>query len=150
MSRRPYIMILIILLVAVAAVLGYMYLRERPQVSKDETKVMLEGYKAGLEERYAALNETYEQQTEVKNVEEWKAFSTEWIPGLSGIRPTDVDKRLPSEYEGKKNLLISTQGALISLWTEYNRDFIENDAADEERAEEIRTGIEDIFKNLEI
>ena len=138
MSRRPYIIILIVLLVAVVAVLGYMYFREKPQVSKDETKEMLEGYKAGLEEAYADLNDTYEQLAVAKNTEEWQKFSSEWIPGLSEIRPADIDKRLPSEYEGKKNLLVSTHGALISLWTEYNRDFV-GDETDQERAKEMKT-----------
>jgi hypothetical protein len=149
MSRRPYIIILIVLLVAVAAVLGFMYFREKPQVSKDETQVMLEGYKAGLEEAYGVLNDTYGQLAADKNTAEWQKFSSEWIPGLSEIRPADIDKRLPSEYEGKKNLLLSTHGALISLWTEYNRDFT-GDVTDQERVKEMKTGIEDVFKNLEI
>ncbi len=150
MSRRPYIIILIVLLIAVALVLGFMYYREMPQVSKNETKAMLEGYKADLEREYEVLNETYNHLAASGDVEGWKAFSSQWIPGLSKVRPVDIDKRLPSEYGGKKSLLISTQGALISLWTEYNRDFIENDAADEQRAEEIRTGIDDVFTNLKI
>ena len=150
MSRRPYIIILIVLLIAVAAVLGYMYFREKPQVSKDETREMLDGYKADLEEKYTVLNDTYERLSASKDVEGWKAFSSEWIPGLSGIRPADIDKRLPSEYEGKKNVLVSTQGALISLWTEYNRDFVENDATNEQRADDMKSGIENVFENLEI
>ncbi len=150
MSRRPYIIILIILLIAVAAVLGFMYFRQRPQVSKNDTKTMLEGYKVELERKFEVLNEAYGELAASEDVEGWKTFSSRWIPGLSGVRPEGIDKRLPSEYGGKKNLLISTQGALISLWTEYNRDFIENDATDEERVKEMRTGIEDIFANLDI
>ncbi|MGI6704688.1 MAG: hypothetical protein ACOX42_11915 [Clostridia bacterium] len=150
MSRRPYIIILVVLLVAIAATVGYMYYKKMPQVSKDETKEMLEGYKADLEEKYAVLNDTYEQLSVTKNTEGWQSFSSEWIPELSGIRPADIDKRLPSDYEGKKNVLVSTQGALISLWTEYNRDFLENDATNQERVKEMKSGIEDVFENLEI
>ena len=110
MSRRPYIIILVVLLVAIAATVGYMYYKKMPQVSKDETKEMLEGYKADLEEKYAVLNDTYEQLSVTKNTEGWQSFSSEWIPELSGIRPADIDKRLPSDYEGKKNVLVSLLG----------------------------------------
>ena len=149
MSRRPYIIILIVLLVAVAAVLGFMYFRERPQVSKEDTQAMLEGYKAGLEDAYAVLNNTYGQLSTEKNTGVWQKFSSEWIPGLSEIRPADINKKLPSEYEAKKNLLVSTHGALVSLWTEYNKDFT-GDATNQELVKEMKTGIEDVFENLEI
>lgn len=149
MNRRPYIIVLVVLLVAIAATVGYMYYNKMPQVSSDETIEMLETYKAGLEEAYTGLNGTYERLATQKNVEEWQAFSSKWIPGLSDIRPDNVDKRLPSKYDGKKNLLVSTHSALISLWTEYNKNFT-GDESNEQRVSELKTGIEDVFENLEI
>ncbi len=149
MNRRPYIIILAVLLIAIAATVGYMYYKKMPQVSNDETKEMLEGYKAGLEEAYTELNETYAELAVDKDPAKWHSFSSEWMPKLSGIRPANIDKRLPSKYDGKKNLLVSTHGALISLWTEYNKDFT-GDETDQERVKEMKTGIEDVFENLEI
>lgn len=149
MNRRPYIIILAVLLIAIAATVGYMYYKKMPQVSGDETKEMLEGYKAGLEEAYIELNDTYAKLAVDKDPAKWHSFSSEWMPKLSGIRPANIDKRLPSKYDGKKNLLVSTHGAIISLWTEYNKDFT-GGTTDQERVKEMKTGIEDVFKNLKI
>lgn len=149
MSRRPYIIIVIVLLVAIAATVGYMYLKKMPQVSKDETQNMLGEYKADLQQMYDELNENYEKLAVEPDITGWQDFSSDWMPRLSGIRPTDVDKRLPSDYDGRKNVLVSTQGALISLWTEYNKDFT-GDESDEQRVEELKSRIEDVFNNLEI
>jgi len=149
MSRRPYIIILLILLAAIAAAVGYMYMREKPQVSHDKTQEMLGEYKADLQGMYNELNESYGRLAAGQDIAGWQSFSSDWMPRLSGIRPADIDKRLPSDYEGRKNVLISTQGALISLWTEYNKDFI-GDETDMQRVDEMKTGIENVFDNLEI
>jgi hypothetical protein len=149
MSRRPYIIILLILLAAIAATVGYMYYREKPQVSRDKTQEMLGEYKADLQGMYNELNENYERLAAGQDTAGWQSFSSDWIPRLSGIRPADIDKRLPSDYDGRKNVLVSTQGALISLWTEYNKDFT-GDETNMQRAEEMKSGIENVFDNLEI
>ena len=149
MSRRPYIIILLVLLVAAAAAVGYMYFREKPQVSRDKTQEMLGQYKADLQGMYDELNDNYERLAAGQDTDGWQSFSSDWMPQLSGIRPTEIDKRLPSDYDGKKNVLVSTQGALISLWTEYNKDFT-GDETNMQRVEEMKTGIENVFDNLEI
>jgi hypothetical protein len=149
MSRRPYTIILLVLLVAIAAALGYMYFREKPQVSRDETQDMLGEYKDDLKDMYTELNDNYDRLAAVPDAAGWQSFSSDWMPRLSGIRPADIDKRLPSDYDGRKNVLVSTQGALISLWSEYNKDFTGSES-NEQRVDDLKNGIENVFENLEI
>ncbi|MBA1334144.1 MAG: hypothetical protein HPY66_1628 [Firmicutes bacterium] len=149
MSKRPITIALVILLVAAVSVVGYLYIGKMPQVSGNESKNILEEYKAGLEGAYAELNDAYDRLAVERNTVEWQNFSKEWIPKLSKARPEDINKRLPNEYEGKKNVLVATQSAILSLWSEYNKDFTE-DARNEQEIEELKSRIEQTFKSLDI
>lgn len=149
MSKKPITIAIVILLVAAVSVLGYLYVRKMPQVSGNESRNILEDYKADLEVAYNELNDAYDRLSVEKNAAEWQSFSKDWVPKLSKTRPEDINKRLPNEFEGKKSVLVATQTAILSLWSEYNKDFTES-TSNEQEIEELKLRIEQTFESLDI
>lgn len=149
MSKKPLLIAILVLIIAIAGVLGYYYTKEAPQVSKDDSKEILTKYKEDLQERYKELNSTYDSLAAAVNTAEWESFSSTWIPKLSEARPDNISKRFPSGYDTKRDVLVAAQGAILSLWSEYNKTFIGKEA-DLEQVKDLKIRIEQTFESLKI
>lgn len=147
MSRKPVIAVIIIFSIAILAVLGLLYARKMPEVSGKGSRKMLTGYREQLQGLYDELNGSYDRLVVENNKQGWEEFSRSWVPRLSASRPDNIDKRLPREYEGMKEVLKATQGAVLNLWNEYNKDFT-GEGSNPVVVDDLKNCIESTFKSL--
>jgi len=149
MSKKPIIITIVILLLAIVGVWGYQYVKDMPQVSQNDSEKLLSEYKDDLHDLYVELNNTYNGLAAENRQAEWETFSKDWVPRLLNVRSETLEKRLPEQYENTKAMLMAAQNSFLPLWAEYNKDFIGENSNDS-KIEELKNRIENILKNVNI
>ncbi len=149
MNKKSVIIMIAVLMLAIIGIWVLNNMEDLFPVSEDDSRKAVEDYKNNLEKLYTELNDTYNRLEKVEGNQEWENFSRDWMPRLIDSKPDSLDRKLSKEYEGKKAVLSYAHETLISLWDEYNKDFIGR-KSESEKIEELKNAIEDIFNNVDV
>jgi hypothetical protein len=147
MDRKPLIIAVALLFVVFFGVwAGKIYLENKPDVSREESEILLDEYKENISESYRELNTNYEGLDKETQATEWEGFSRDWMQNQTDVRPPLLDKKLPKSSIDRRNLLMAAQNELLPLWTEYNKAFT-GKSVNEEKISRLKQRVEDILKN---
>ena len=119
MNKRWFYVIVLVLVMAAV----WLFQNGTESQATDEMLIeSLAAYETTLVDSYTDLNLRFEEFKESGDYEAWKAYSSEWLVGISNSKSPYLEQESAEKHAQRIQELDAGRKLLYDVWSDYNKD----------------------------